>query len=201
MFDNIAIGGNVIYFDIIINGTTYAWSYTTAFIDGDILQFLEGKQDIIIDEIAEKEAIWANSPHTRTIKDQEGNDIVVDIDKSEIVSPTFPSKSLRIANLVKKTEAFIEFRLPQWRLNRWRAYYDLSKKSESLDTLEQVEYDSFPDASETHEICQQYVAIGLSWCINCILAHKAAILAVQQATTIDELVAAEVIVYPTWTIN
>jgi hypothetical protein len=62
----------------------------------------------------------------------------------------------------------------------------------------QAEYDSFPDQGETHDICQAYVPMALQWCIDCISAHKTAIINIQKSTTIEELNQAKIINYPDW---
>lgn len=106
-----------------------------------------------------------------------------------------------IVKMQKDTEVYIDTYMPQWRLNRWRRYYDLYQKvnnSQTLNTIEQSEYDSFPDSNETHIICQSYVPLALQWCIDCITAHKTALLNVAAATTLEELNAATIVNYPSW---
>ena len=93
--------------------------------------------------------------------------------------------------------------MPQWRLNRWRRYYDLTQKVldtgyETLNTVEQSEYDCFPDPGETHEQCQVYVPLALKWCADCINAHKVSVAAIYQATTVEELKSAGNVSYPAW---
>ena len=109
--------------------------------------------------------------------------------------------SKAVNELQRLTESHIDLYMPQWRLNRWRRYYDLSEKIKgggTLNSIEQAEYDSFPDTGETHEICQTYVPLALQWCIDCIAAHKNALINVASSTTLEELESSIIITYPPW---
>ena len=213
MIDNIGIsiypdskGLTVITFDITIDIVKYNWE---VHVDPNILKtispsaYLTENQNIIINDIQTKEYIWVNSPHTREIIDEFGQTVIVDIDKSEVVSPNYPSIDKIISDLCKQTEAHIDSKMPQWRLNRWRRYFDLYTKISgggTLNEIEQYEYDCFPDPGETHEICQAYVSLALKWCADCITAHKNALVALSQATTTTQIEAAKNVSYPTWPI-
>ena len=134
-----------------------------------------------------------NIPEKRVITEDRflkivSNEVVLDYSKAVI-------------ELQKLTETYIDAYMPQWRLNRWRRYYDLSEKLKgggTLNTIEQSEYDSFPDSGETHEICQSYVPLALQWCIDCISAHKTALLTLSTASTLEELNSSIIANYPPW---
>lgn len=193
-------GFSVVYFDIIYNGETYHWEdHIKSFGEKSLSEYLNDHLNDYIEEIIEKEMLWENSPHTRL--DGEGNE--VEINKNEVVSPNAPSRKKLLEKMKKETELIIDEKMPQWRLNRWRRYYDLYQKVlltdlTSLNEIELIEYESFPDPGETHQMCQQYVPLALKWCADCINTHKLATIALYQSTTLDELLSASNIVYPEW---
>lgn len=102
-------------------------------------------------------------------------------------------KSIFLSELQTKTYSIIESKMPQWRLNRWRRYYDLRNKVLSniqLNPVEQSEYDCFPDISETHEDCDAYVGPCLIWCGSVITEHNRVVDAIKNATTVEAVEAA-----------
>jgi hypothetical protein len=120
------------------------------------------------------------------------------VDANEIIT----LKQSKSAGFYQQTMNHIESVMPQWRLNRWRRYYDIAQKVmtsgySALNMIEKSEYDSFPDPGETHETCMVYVPACLQWTVDCITAHKTAEVELQNATTVDEI-AAVVVQYPTY---
>lgn len=113
-----------------------------------------------------------------------------------VVRPLAEVKAEKITMLSSQTYGNISKYMPDWRLNRWKAYYQLSKKT-ILDTLEQAEYDAFLDTGETHAQCSVYVPIALQWVIDCINYHKTVEAAITAATT-EAGVNAVVVSYPVW---
>lgn len=112
-----------------------------------------------------------------------------------------PLKTRVLAEMATETFDYVEAKMPQWRLNRWRRYYDICQKiavSASVTELDQEEYDTFPDPGETQEQCQTYVSLALQWCLDCIAAYKLAVVAVSQATTPEEIAVARIVNYPPW---
>ncbi|MCK9544579.1 MAG: hypothetical protein M0R03_21370 [Novosphingobium sp.] len=200
-------GLTVIYFDIIYNDETYKWEDHIKSFNGKSLDdYLNDKLDEYKAEIDEKESLWDNHPKTKTIDDGIGELLEIEISKSDVVSWSAPCRRNILEKIQKETELLIDDKMPQWRLNRWRRYYDLTQKVlefgyNTLNDIEKIEYDCFPDPGETHEICQQYVPLALQWCIDCINAHKDATVKVFNATTIEELLEASKIDYPTWSFN
>jgi hypothetical protein len=73
------------------NGNTYQWKYFIPPDSGDLGVFLENSKPIIEAQIDAKELAWTNlDPKTRTISVLSGEEIVVDIQKEEIVQPDIP---------------------------------------------------------------------------------------------------------------
>jgi len=88
------------------------------------------------------------------------------------------------------TFAYIEKYMPQWRLNRWRRYYDLRNKvlaSLTLNIVEQAEYDCFPDPTETHENCDLYVGPVLKWCSDVVMEHNRIFFGIYAASSIEDI--------------
>ena len=73
------------------NGNTYQWKYFIPPDSGDLGVFLENSKPTIEAQIDAKELAWTNlDPKTRTISVLPGEEIVVDIQKEEIVQPDIP---------------------------------------------------------------------------------------------------------------
>ena len=90
----------------------------------------------------------------------------------------------------RETFDYIEKYMPQWRMNRWRRYYDLRNKiiaEIELNTVEQAEYDCFPDANETHADCDVYVGPCLKWCSDVVVEHNRVHFGMLSSTTIEEV--------------
>jgi hypothetical protein len=197
-------GLTVVYFDIIYNNETYNWEdHIKSFEGKSIDDYLNDKLDEYKAEIDEKEVLWENHPKTRIIDNDIGEPQEIEIDKREVVSWSAPCRRNIIEKMQKETELLIDSKMPQWRLNRWRRYYDLTQKVlesgyNELNDIEKSEYDCFPDPGETHEICQKYVPLALQWCVDCINAHKEATINVFNATTVEGLLEASKIDYPEW---
>ena len=81
---------DIAYLLVEYNNTTYTWC---RFIPSgvNVGEYITSIEQQIYNEIDYKEAEWANlSLKTKTIIDMDGNKIVVDIDKEEIVKPDNP---------------------------------------------------------------------------------------------------------------
>jgi len=73
------------------NGNTYQWKFFIPPDSGDLGTFIENSKSTIESQIDAKESAWENlNPKTRTISDPLGEDVVVDIQKEEIVRPDIP---------------------------------------------------------------------------------------------------------------
>jgi hypothetical protein len=95
-----------------------------------------------------------------------------------------------VKQLQSQTQRYIETYMPQWRLNRWRRYYDLRLKvvnNISLNTVEQIEYNCFPDLNETHDQCDVYVGPALEWCSLVVIEHSRVQFGMLAATTIEQI--------------
>ena len=208
MIENIRIniypdsnGYTIVYFDINYNEQIYNWEVKIKSLDGkSVDQYLVDNLITFTNEIDEKELIWQILPHTTL----DENNNIIELDKSSYVNPSTICKTSILNEMKTKTEKIIDEKMPQWRMNRWRRYYDLTQKylsdSTSLNEIEKIEYDSFPDPGESHELCQQYVPLCLKWCVDCVNAHKLASVALYQATTMEDMIAAGNITYPPWPI-
>jgi hypothetical protein len=94
------------------------------------------------------------------------------------------------AHLKAETFQHIENYMPQWRMARWRRYYDLRNKVLSkaeLNEVEKAEYDCFPDPIETHEDCDKYVSLALLWCSLCVVEHNRVYFGMLAAKSIEEI--------------
>jgi hypothetical protein len=97
---------------------------------------------------------------------------------------------IHAAQIQTKTFEYIERYMPQWRLNRWRRYYDLRQKvlaQQTLNLVEQAEYDCFPDPTETHAQCDVYVGPVLKWCSDVVLEHNRVYFGIFAATNIENI--------------
>ena len=97
---------------------------------------------------------------------------------------------LYVSQIQAQSQRYIETYMPQWRLNRWRRYYDLRNKvlaSVALNTVEQAEYDCFPDLNETHTQCDAYVGPALQWCSLVVVEHNRVQFGMLAATTIEQI--------------
>jgi len=106
----------------------------------------------------------------------------------------------KIKQLQSRTYNYICEHMPDWRLNRWKSYYNLSirlQNQQPLNELEQMEYDSFPDPGETHSECMQYVPIALSWVIAVINYNNSLVEQYFQCTSLEDIQNIEV-TYPVW---
>jgi hypothetical protein len=73
------------------NSNVYQWQIFVPPDSGDLGTFIENSKITIESQIAAKEAEWESlDPKTRTISDPLGEDVVVDIQKEEIVRPDIP---------------------------------------------------------------------------------------------------------------
>jgi len=102
----------------------------------------------------------------------------------------FEVAQLYAGYLQEKTQNYIEKYMPQWRLNRWRRYYDLRQKvlaGLTLNMVEQSEYDCFPDPTEQHADCDGYVGPVLKWCADVIVEHNKVYFGMFGASTIENI--------------
>jgi hypothetical protein len=107
-----------------------------------------------------------------------------------------------LSRLQNKTLLLIDSYLPQWRLNRWRRYYDISTKISSGGTLtpvEQKEYDCFPSPGETQAQCIAYVEAALKWAADVVNEHNRVESQIKAATVPEDVpLIFEQINYPQW---
>ena len=92
--------------------------------------------------------------------------------------------------LKRSTYGYIDQYMPEWRLNRWRRYYDLRLKvldSITLNPVEQAEYNCFPDPVESHEDCDVYVGPVLQWTIDCLIEHNRVFFGMYLCQTNEEI--------------
>lgn len=105
-----------------------------------------------------------------------------------------------LEQLQRRTMGLIEASLPQWRLNRWRRYYDISLKVKAnvqLSQVEQKEYDCFPSPGETHDICFAYVTDALEWAADVIAEHNRVEALIRSTTdAVDVEIAFNQVAYP-----
>lgn len=79
---------------VTVDGQTYDWEIFLPKNTTNVDNFLQTKFASIQADIRAKELAWTNlDPKTRTISGPIGEDIIVDIDKSEIVRPDIPDYS------------------------------------------------------------------------------------------------------------
>lgn len=110
-------------------------------------------------------------------------------------------KAAALAALQAQTRAYIDTKMPDWRLARWKTYHAYSKRgAANLDPVELKEYNAFPDAGETHADCAQYVPLAISWVVDCILAHNSVEQSIQAAQTTEALsaIVKDTSIYPAW---
>lgn len=123
---------------------------------------------------------------------EENNEWVLNLSEGKVAA---------LAALQSQTKAYIDTKMPDWRLARWKTYYAYSKRgAANLDAVELKEYNAFPDAGETHADCARYVPLALSWVVNCILSHNSVeqeILAAQTAEAFLTIVK-DTSIYPVW---
>ena len=112
----------------------------------------------------------------------------------------YPSTILTIPQVAKfygdilapRTRGYINIYMPEWRLNRWRRWYDIREKvkvNQTLSPIEQSEYDCFPDPTETQEICDTYVGPVLQWVVDVINEHNRIAFGMYAQTTFEDLLA------------
>lgn len=80
------------YLQVSHNNNTYNWEIFIPNNIQNISEYLEERKQSILDDIDAKELLWTNlEPKTKTITDPlTGDNLVIDIDKSEIVKPNVP---------------------------------------------------------------------------------------------------------------
>jgi hypothetical protein len=80
-------GRQLVAVDIFYNNETYHWLvYAPSLMNGEsLMAYLNANATKYENNISKKEALWAVSPHTREIKDMNGNAVIVDIPKGEVV--------------------------------------------------------------------------------------------------------------------
>lgn len=139
---------------------------------------------------------WLLYQTTTESTNNETHSTSVSVDRENgVVTQTYyeslpANKAQRLSMLSAQTYAHIASKMPDWRLNRWKSYWYLTQKVNNeliLTDLEQAEYDAFPDPTETHVQCQEYVPLALQWVIDCINYHKTVGIAISQAATQEEL--------------
>lgn len=115
------------------------------------------------------------------------------------------AKALKLQALQNRTRQVIASRIPDWKLNRIRSYYSLSKKVQekgidSLDEIERIEYNVFPSVGETHEECFDYARTILQWVFERIKTHGEIEQQITKTTNIAGLseINIEKVKYPKW---
>jgi hypothetical protein len=80
------------YLQVSHNNNNYNWEIFIPNNVENINEYLEERKQSILDDIDAKELLWTNlEPKTKTITDPlTGDNLVIDIDKSEIVKPNIP---------------------------------------------------------------------------------------------------------------
>jgi hypothetical protein len=82
-------GRKLIYVDILYSGETYNWAVYIPK-DYDIEIYLNEKSTDIEKDILSKEEIWLTTEKTKIINDPIFGDMIININKNEIVKPTIP---------------------------------------------------------------------------------------------------------------
>jgi hypothetical protein len=139
---------------------------------------------------------------------QEYENVIADIMnmKSKWEDPYFgftleQAVQYRLDALHRLTYRTITLNMPEWRQIRWNEYVKLYEKvaaGNTLNTLEQLNYDGFPEGNETHETCYSDCITAFQWIAACIAVHEQKKPEITQAGDIDALKAVTAPDYPLW---